>query len=258
MSEVKIIQANHDTIDSFGMCGYKNTKHLGYQRKIDWTKQEMHHGLKYSVLHSDDDGPLGAIEYTDIENAWRPVEGSEYLFIHCIYIYPKKYKGVGLGKKLIEHVIEFARDKNKNGVAVIARKGSWMVGTNIFESLDFQIVDSAQPDFKLMAFKINESAAAPKLKSNWNKRLEKYNKGWFIFTSHQCPYVQKAIDELVEMAKENYQISPRIIHANSSAEAREHPMPFGTFGIVYNGKVVADNPISKTRFANILKKELKL
>ncbi|MCK4802457.1 YoaP domain-containing protein, partial [bacterium] len=39
-------------------------------------------------------------------------------------------------------------------------------------------------------------------------------------------------------------------------EAQNSPCPFGTFCIVYNGKVIAHHPVSNTRFVNIMNKIL--
>ncbi|MDD4923880.1 MAG: YoaP domain-containing protein [Dehalococcoidales bacterium] len=39
-------------------------------------------------------------------------------------------------------------------------------------------------------------------------------------------------------------------------EAQNSPCPFGIFCVLFNGKVVAHHPVSGTRFANIIKKEL--
>jgi hypothetical protein len=39
-------------------------------------------------------------------------------------------------------------------------------------------------------------------------------------------------------------------------EAQNGPSGFGTFSLLYNGKLLADHYISKTRFISIVKKEL--
>ena len=46
---------------------------------------------------------------------------------------------------------------------------------------------------------------------------------------------------------------------NDPAEARERmPSPYGVISLVYQGRLLADHPISATRFKNILQKDLKL
>jgi hypothetical protein len=53
-----------------------------------------------------------------------------------------------------------------------------------------------------------------------------------------------------------YGIKADIINLNDYSEAQDSPCPFGTFGIVYQGKIMAYHPISGTRFNNMMKKEL--
>lgn len=40
-------------------------------------------------------------------------------------------------------------------------------------------------------------------------------------------------------------------------EAKNAPSGFGTYSLIYNGKLIEDHYLSATRFRNILKKELK-
>jgi hypothetical protein len=46
----------------------------------------------------------------------------------------------------------------------------------------------------------------------------------------------------------------QFVEFKKSEQARESPCPFGTFCLIYNGKIIADHPISRTRFKNIMKK----
>jgi len=49
---------------------------------------------------------------------------------------------------------------------------------------------------------------------------------------------------------------PELITLKTYKEAQESPCPFGTFCILYDGKVIAEHPISNTRFMNIMNKLL--
>jgi GNAT superfamily N-acetyltransferase len=238
------------------MCGYKNPKHIGYQLKIDWVKERFGEGMKYKILVDADGNALGAIEYIPAEYAWRPVKADGYLFIHCIYIMKKNAQGKGYGMQLVNACIEDARSQGKYGVAVIARKGSWMAGFSLFEKLGFKVYESARPDFKLMALKFDMEACSPRFSGLWVKELQKYKDGLTIFTSDQCPYVIKSVTEIIEAAETEYKITPTIIHLENSEQAKKVPCAFGCFCMIYKGKVVAENPISTTRFKNIMKKVL--
>jgi len=258
MEDYRIIDTNAANIANFGMCGYKNPRHIGYQRKIDWVKNRFNDGMKYKVLLDADDNALGGIEYIPAEHAWRPVKANGYMFIHCIYIMKKSAQGKGFGMQLVNACIDDARKQGKYGVAVIARKGSWMAGFSLFEKLGFKVAESVAPDFKLMALKFDMEACTPKFSGVWVKELQNYNDGLTVITSDQCPYVVKSVTEIIEVAESEFQITPNIIHIENSEQAKKVPCAFGCFCIIYDGKVVAENPISKTRFRNIMNKELNL
>ncbi len=256
MEKLTIINTTAENLHKFGMCGYKNIKNEGYRQKIEWTKINFEHGLKYKMLVSESKGAVGGIEYLPGEDAWRPVEAKGYMFIHCVYIMKKDAKGQGYGQKLVEACIDDTKAAGMNGVVVVVRKGSWMAGKDLFIKMGFQQADFAKPDFELLVYKFNADAPNPAFVHGWDEKLKKYTEGLFIFTSGQCPYAWKTTTEIFDAAKKDYNITPKIIELKNSIEAREVPFPFGTFGIILNGKVVADHPVSQTRFRNIMKKEL--
>jgi hypothetical protein len=169
----------------------------------------------------------------------------------------RKYKGKGWGERMLDECVNDAKNENMHGAAVVTRKGTWMAGKELFVKNGFEMADNAPPDFELLVKKINKNAPSPKFKGDWEKRLEKYDKGLVIFTSDQCPYTAKAVKEISETAEENYSIKPGIIELKKSRDARDKsPCAFGTFCMAYNGKLIAEHPISKTRFKNIMNKIL--
>jgi len=252
--KVEVVDTNADNIGDFSICGYKNKKQPGYIRKIEWTKQRYAEGMKSKMLVSEKNGAVGGIEYIPGELAWRPVEAAGYLFIHCIFIVSKKYKERGFGGLLLEACIADAQKENTRGVAVVTRKGTWMAGKELFLKYGFEVVDKASKDFELLVKKFDGKAPNPKFKGNWDDRLKNYATGLYIFKADQCPFLTKAVNEIVETAEQEYGITPNVIKLTSSTEAQASPCPFGTFCIVYNGKVVAENPVSKGRFKNIMNK----
>jgi len=256
MNPVKIIDTNKANIHEFAMCGYKNMKQEGYRRKVDWIKNRFDEGMKYKILYSDKDGAVGGIEYIPGEHAWRPVKADGYLFIHCIYIMKKDYKNKGYGDQLLQECINDAKSQNKSGLAVVTRKGTWMASKDLFIKNGFDVVDEAKPDFELLALNFNDKSVAPVFRTGWNEIPEKYNNGLTIFTTDQCPYTTKAINEISDTAKTEYGIIPTIIESKSAKEAQNTPCAFGTFCIAYNGNIVAEHPISNTRFKNIMNKVL--
>lgn len=257
MSEAIIIDTNPETISRFGMCGYKNLKNEGYRRKVEWVKSQFANGMRYKILLSEKHGALGGIEYIPAENAWRPVDAPGYMFIHCIYIMKKDYKGKGYGRQLLDECIDDARKNNMAGVATIARKGTWMPKKELFLSAGFESVDKAKPDFELMALKFDPEAPDPEFRGGWDESLENYPGGLTIITSDQCPYTEKAVREISETATAEYGIAPNLVELKDSSDAMCSPCAFGTFCILYENRLIAEHPISNTRFKNIMGKILK-
>jgi hypothetical protein len=97
----------------------------------------------------------------------------------------------------------------------------------------------------------------PAFPQDWDERLTQYRGLQLVFTN-QCPYIGKAVAELPPVAKK-HGIRLALVELNDSAEARKRmPSPYGMISLVYNGQLLADHPISATRFKNILQKELRL
>ena len=256
MDEIEIIDTNADTIYNYGFCGYKNTRHEGYKRKVDWLKQRFSEGMKFKVLCSASDNAAGFIEYIPGEYAWRAVEASRYMVIHCIANMNRKNRGKGYGTLLVEESIKEAKKEAMHGVAAVTRKGTWMASKDLFLKEGFEVVDTAPPDFELLVKKLTD-APSPKFKGDWEGKLSQFSSGLTIIQSDQCPYVAKAIGEISETAGEKYGMKPRIIELKNCKEAQNAPSAFAVFGIVYNGRLVADHPISNKRFMNIMDKELR-
>ena len=257
MERIEIIDTNADNILEYGVCGYKNIKREGYPEKIEWLKDRFPEGMKIKTLYSGEDGNQGMIEYIPGEYCWRPIEAIGYMFIHCIFVgFKRAYKGKGYGSLLMDECLRDAGKGNMHGVAAVTRKGSFMAGKELFVKNGFEVVGKASPDFELLVKKFNKKAPSPKFKGEWGKRLSQYNKGLTIIRADQCPYSVKNVREISETADKIYGIKPNIIELKNCQEAQNSPCPFGTFCIVYNGKVVAETPISNTRFKNIMNKIL--
>ena len=194
------------------------------------------------------------IEYVPGKYAYRPVEAEGFMFIHCVFVgFKKEFKGRGYASLLIDECIKEAIDAKMNGVAVVTRKGPFMVNKDIFLKKNFVRVDSAKPDFDLLVFKFNQNAANPKFKE---MSTEKYSKGLTVIRSAQCPYSVKNVNAIMSTAKK-LKIDASLVELESSEDTQMSPCAFGSFCIVYDGEVISHHPISNTRFENIMKKKLK-
>jgi GNAT superfamily N-acetyltransferase len=200
--EVQIIEMITKDAGKVPLCAFKDPRNEGYQYKFQWIKKRMSEGLKVKMLNTPDDGVVGYIEYVPGEHAWRAVNADDYMFIHCIYIQEKRCKGRGYGTLLLEDCVKDAKKANMNGVAVVTRKGTWMVGKELFLRNGFEEVEKALPDFSLLVKKFKKPAPTPSFRGGWDKKLKEFSKGLTIISSGQCPYNVKMVNDIAEIARE--------------------------------------------------------
>jgi GNAT superfamily N-acetyltransferase len=253
MQGIEIVDTNAGNIGQYAICGYKNAKTPGYLEKTGWVKDRFREGLKLKVLYSEKDKTQGMIEYLPGEYCWRPVEAKGYMFIHCIFVgFKSAYKGKGYGSLMLDECLQDARKAGMHGVAAVTRKGAFMAGKELFLKHGFEVVDKAAPDFELLVKRFRTSALRPKFKGGREESLRRYATGLTIIRADQCPYTVTNVGEIRETAEETYGIRPTVIDLRSCEEAQRSPNPFGTFCIIYQGKIVAEHPISNKRFMNIM------
>jgi len=257
MSDAEIKEINAENIFDYGFCEIRSIEHEGCRRKAEWFKKRLSEGMRYKVLYSEKKGTVGLIEYIPGMYAWRAIEADRYMAIHCLCIFYKPFRERGYASQMIDECIIDAKKEKMYGVAVVTRKGAWMVGKEIFLKKGFEVIDKAPPDFELLVKKFKKDAPNPKFKEDWEKVLNKYNKGLTILRSDQCPYIAKSMKEITEMIKERYKIRARIIEMESHEHVQNAPSPYAIFSLIYDGKLHAFHPISSKRFMNIMDKELK-
>ncbi len=255
VKDISVIDTTIENISKYGVCGYKNIKKEGFPEKFEWLKKRFPEGLKIKTLYSEKDGTQGMIEYIPGKYCWRPVDAANYMFIHCVFVgFKKIYQKKGYASLLLRECEKDTKKQKLNGIAVVTRKGSFMAGKEVFIKNGYEIVDSAKPDFELLVKKLNKNAPSPKFVTTKNNELKKYAKGLTIIRASQCPYSVKNVREIVETAKKDYGIEATIVNLKNHIEAQNSPCAFGTFCIIYDGNIVAEHPISKGRFVNIMNK----
>ena len=254
MSDVKIITIDENNISEYPPKCFLNPKNEGYLIKREWLLKRFSDGLIIKQLYTEDEKKcIGFIEYVPGEYAWRAIDAKGYLFIHCLWISPNKYKDKGYGSLLVEECIKDAEKQGKCGVAVLTSEGPFMAGNDLFLKNGFKSVSSVKPSFELMV-KILKRGPKPKF-MDWENQLSKYN-GLNIIYSNQCPWVARFIDELDEIAKKK-DLELKVTELKNAKEAQNAPSVYASFNLVYDGKLLADHYISKTRFLNIINKEIK-
>ena len=244
---VKIIDINPDNIKNFLSICFCKKNSVGFNQKIEWIKKRLKEGLKIKFLIDEKDNIVhGYIEYIEGQNAWRAVDARGYLFIHCIWITPNKYKKKGYGSRLIKECIKDA--KGKLGVAVISSDDSFMASKEIFLKNGFKIINESGKQQLLV--KQLKKGSLPKL-NDYQKQLSKY-KGWHIVYSNQCPWVSRFISELDK--KTINKLDLKITELKTPKQAQNAPSIYSVFNLIKDGKILADHYISNTRFNNIIEK----
>ena len=234
------------------LCGCKDGKHEGRCRKLDWLKKRFAEGLRYKVLRSREFGDIGMIEYAPGSHAWRSIEAEGYLVIHCLLVTGKHNKGKGLVLFLLDSCLRDAKKSKYQGVAVVTSSDSLMAGSDFFIKAGFVSVESSPP-YELLAKKFKKAAPDPRFVVERERALKRYTMGLTILAADQCPYVPKWAEEIAE-ASRALGLETKVVRVRSAKQARELPTPYGTFCIVYDGKLIAERPVSAARFRNIMSK----
>jgi predicted GNAT family acetyltransferase len=258
MNDIQIINLTPENIADYGVCGYKDVKkHVGLRKKIEWFKVYYPKGLRIKIIFSKQGGYQGMLEYIPGKYAHRPVDADGYMFIHCVFVGLKNdFKGKGYASSLIEECIKEAKEKKMLGVAVVTRKGSFMVHNDIFLTKGFNVADNADPDFNLLVKKFDNDAKNPKFKLHINDKLKKYTKGLTVIRSAQCPYTEKNVNAIVDSAKRKFKLKTRLIDLKDANAVQNSPCAFGSFCIIHDGEIISHHPISNTRFENIMSKRM--
>jgi GNAT superfamily N-acetyltransferase len=226
MSQIawEIIDINERSIEEFGLfCHKSRKKEKGYQDKLEWIKSRFKEGMMYKMLLVEERGKMtsrGFIEYIPGEYCWRGVNAKGYMFIHCIWVVGK-YKGHGLGSRLLEECIKDA--KGMNGVAVMTAKTTWLPKPKLFIKHGFIKADSHPPSFELYAKKFKEKATLPK----FNKFQEESKEGFKIYYSHQCPYTYNMVKSIERYGEKEKILVDKILIADHK-QAQNNVHPYGT------------------------------
>lgn len=252
-AQIQTVDVTASNLLQMPCCGIKNVEHEGHVAKTAWLKRQLKNGLRGRVLLGEDGRQCGYIEYAPGEHAWRAVDAAGYMSINCIWTFHKKYQRKGHAKRLVRDCIEEAEEAGMSGVAVVSRRGPWLAGSALFLRCGFEVVETAPPDYELLAVKFREDTTPPRFRRIPENTPKKYSRGLTIISSDQCPHAVKFAREIAECALAEYGLKPRMVRMRSLRDARSAPTPFVVFSIYYNGRLLADHQVSRTRFRNIMK-----
>jgi GNAT superfamily N-acetyltransferase len=242
-AEVRLITLNEENLGKVQMlCGHSPTYRRGYEAKVDWLRERLQEGMRYTLLQVQGRN-AGMIETVPGEFAWRGVEAQGYLFIHCFWVVGRNRRH-GYGRQLLQDCLEHAR--GTNGVAVVSSKTHWLPTRKIFIRNGFELAD-ALPPFELLVNRFRPDAPLPHFKRAAPAPLP----GLTLHQSDQCPYFQN-LPAIVQQVGERLGVPVNVMHVESAGQAQNLPCPYGVLGIFYNGELIEYRPAGTKKLLEIL------
>lgn len=255
----KIIDINEKNIDEYGLfCKKSQKKEVGYQNKVTWIKDRFKEGLKYKLLlvkEGEKETSRGFIEYIPGEYSWRGVQADGWMVIHCLWVVGK-HKKKGYGSKLLNLCIQDAREQGMYGViGMSADKGGWLPSSKIYIKNGFKKVDELDPYFGLYTKPFLDTAPKPQFYPLSDKKVKEYGDGLTVLHTHQCPYLPILVEDVEKLTK-NKRTNFQAVLLKDSKEAQENGIhPYGTYCMIYDGKVLPYKPGIKKEITELLSKK---
>ncbi len=249
-----LVELDAARFDLLPCCGIRNPAHPGRIEKRRWLLQNRRLGLRAQALIAPDGGVCGYIEWAPGECAWRAVDAPGYLFIHCIWNPARRHQGKGYARLLLDACWNEARQSHAKGVAALVREGPWMAGHRLFAAAGFESAASAPPDYQLLVRKLDRHAPDPAFRRpDFDRNAARYEPGLTIVRCAQCPHIARAAAGISEVAASEFGWRPQIIELQNPRDAQDAPTPYAVFSVLLNGRLLADHPISRARFRNIMR-----
>jgi N-acetylglutamate synthase-like GNAT family acetyltransferase len=230
----EIIDVNANNVEQTGFfCYMSKRKTEGFQRKLNWLKARFAEGMRIKMFELPE---RGFIEYIPGQYAWRAVNASGYMVIHCLWVVGKS-KGKGYAGILLNECIKDARQSGMKGVAMVTSERIWLIGKKLLLKHGFESTEEVQP-FNLMVLKFNDSPS-PTFSGKFEQKASRYGQGLTVIRSDQCPYIPDATSTVLEFAEQRG-IPSQVVELTTCQDVRDlAPSPYGVFSIVYNIRLLA-------------------
>ena len=251
VDEITLEKVGPANLDACGIGCLANRRSEGYRAKVEWLRDRFEEGLRFLLFRDGDGKALAFLEYVPGAFAWRPVDAEGWLFVHCLWVYPRGQKLGGLGGRLIRACIEEARVSRARGVVTMTSEGPWMAGQDVFLRNGFEPIAEAGR-FQLLVHRLRKGPAPAFRDIAGNLAALR---GLHVIYSAQCPLLPKSVNDLSAAAAE-HGLKLEITRLRSAREAQNAPSHYGVFQLVWNGRLLSDHYVSRTRFETILRKEI--
>jgi ribosomal protein S18 acetylase RimI-like enzyme len=247
-NHVEIVDLSPESLvseDVVCVRGEKNQE--GIRCKKGWLRDRSAEGLRFKALKVNGRS-WGMIECAPAENGWRPVEAPGYALIHCLWVIGR-YKGRGLGQKLLARCAEDF--KGKNGLVVVTSSKPFLARKDFFLQSGFEVCDTAPPYFELLVKKFKRNAPRPRFRDKAKKMLGPEGPGLTFYYSDQCPYVAQSLKEMTALARKR-RIPFSLVKIKNRKDAQNLPVASGTFAVFLDGQFLTHQPLYGKRFDQLL------
>jgi len=194
------------------------------------------------------------IEYAPAESAWRPVVAPGYLVIHCLWV-SGRYKGQGLGHKLLEHCLAESGEEYY-GVVAVSGRGPYLTDTRFYLHHGFERVEQTDTGFDLVCYRADPAAPVPGFADSARRGTVPEDKGVHFEYVYQCPFVPDCLKGMSGVARDHgLEVSSRELDTVEAAQ--NAASPFGTFGVFLYGRLITHELMSKRKFGQLLDHQLR-
>lgn len=222
--------------------------HPGIEAKKQWLSERLKEGHVFRKLNAK---ATVFIEYAPLETAWVPITGDNYYYLYCLWV-TGSCKGSGYGKSLMEYCIADAKEKGKSGICMLGAKKqkSWLSDQSFAKKCGFEVVDSTDNGYDLLALSFNGSlpAFAPNVKKEKIDSQE-----LTLFYNMQCPYVYQYVEKLKQFC-EMKEVPLSLVPVDTVQRAKELPCVFNNWALFYQGKFQTVNLVDTAYIERLLKK----
>lgn len=216
--------------------------------KKNWLLERFADGLVFTRCNVSG---KAFIEYLPAENAWCPVDAEGWMFINCLWVSGSN-KGQGYSRLLLDSCISDSRAKGKRGLAVLSsqKKKSFLSDPKYLRHQGFIPADEAPNGYVLMALPSSEGMTLPCFRPCVRAGTIPAP-GFVLYYTHQCPFNAKYVPLIERMAGERG-VSFRSERITSKEQAQSLPVPFSTYSLFYDGRLVASEILSEKKFEGLL------
>ncbi len=230
--DLKIVDITEENLDDEHICCAFNSRENaeGYRLKKELIARRLADGFRFKKFNI---WGKAFIEFVPAEKAWAPVEAEGYTFIHCFWV-SGKYKGKGLGRKLLSECEK--ESAGKNGLVALStrKKMPFMTEKKFYEKQGFEVCDTADPYFVLMVKKFKD-APDPSFAARAKTGECPPSEGLTFYYSNMCPFIHNWVDKVEGFAaKHGLPVERRPV--TTPGDARNCPSPFPIFSAYYKGK----------------------